>query len=224
MSAATAAATAASVNTPVILAIDTSAGTSIALVSVGTVLAASSTPDTMRHAEVVGSMIAQCLAEAGLSAAAVTHVAAGMGPGPFTGLRVGIAAAEVLALGVGAQLLPLVSHDGIAAQALAAHPGTAIRVVTDARRKEVYWSEYSGVDEHGCPTRVAGPALAKPDELPPTHAVRIDAAEVPAEALGLIADAMLASGATFEPMEALYLRSPDVTLSNGPKRVVQWMK
>ena len=210
--------------TPLILAIDTSAGTSIALVSAGAVVAASSTPDTMRHAEVVGTMIAACLAEAGLPAAAVTHVAAGMGPGPFTGLRVGIAAAEVFALGVGAQLLPLVSHDGIAREALAAHPGSSVRVVTDARRKEVYWSEYSGLDDNGCPTRVAGPALAKPDELPATHALRIDAAEVPAHALGLIADAMLAAGTAFEPMEALYLRSPDVTLSNGPKRVVQWMK
>jgi len=209
---------------PVILAIDTSAGTSIALVCEGTVLAAASTPDTMRHAEVVGSMIAQCFAEAGLAASTVTHVAAGMGPGPFTGLRVGIAAAEAFALGVDAQLLPMVSHDGIAREALAAHPGSAVLVVTDARRKELYWSEYSGLDENGCPTRVAGPALAKPDELPATHAARIDSTEVPAGALGLIADAMLAAGTQFSEAEALYLRSPDVTLSNGPKRVVQWMK
>jgi tRNA threonylcarbamoyl adenosine modification protein YeaZ len=211
-------------SSPVILAIDTSAGTSVALVSAGAVLAVTSTPDTMRHAEVVGTMIAQCLAEAGLSATAVSHVVAGMGPGPFTGLRVGIAAAEVFALGVGASVLPMVSHDGIAARALAAHAGCAVLVVTDARRKEVYWSEYSNLNPHGCPTRVAGPALAKPDELPATQAVRIDAAEVPADALGLIADAMLAAGEPFEPMAALYLRSPDVTLSTGPKRVVQWMK
>lgn len=213
----------------VILAIDTSAGTSVALVSLtGEVLAQWETDDTMRHAEVVGSGIASVLAEAGQVATDITLVAAGVGPGPFTGLRVGLAAAVAFATARNIPLLSTVSHDAIARGYCAARgadmPATGLRVVTDARRKEVYWSEYSGVND-GIPTRTQGPALAKPDELAVTvdHAVvpvRLDAVSVSAADLALVALAEHAAGIvrTFEP---LYLRSPDVTLSAGPKRVVQ---
>ena len=217
----------------VILAIDTSAGTSVALVSLtGEVLAQWETDDTMRHAEVVGSGIASVLAEAGQVATDITLVAAGVGPGPFTGLRVGLAAAVAFATARNIPLLSTVSHDAIARGYYGALTGAGegadqaagLRVVTDARRKEVYWSEYSGFND-GIPTRTQGPALAKPDELAVTvdHAVvpvRLDAVSVSAADLALVALAEHAAGIvrTFEP---LYLRSPDVTLSAGPKRVVQ---
>ena len=204
-----------------ILAIDTSAGTSIAVVDGDTVLAERSTADTMRHAEVIGEMIQSCLDEAGVRANQITHVAAGMGPGPFTGLRVGIAAAYAFSFGSGAQLLPMVSHAAIALQTLADQPAAAVQVVTDARRKEVYVSEYSGLDEGGCPTLVAGPDLAKPDDVAPFTGLRVDATEVSAAWLGRLAHRMLTAGHAFPEADALYLRSPDVTLSNGPKRVVQ---
>ena len=204
-----------------ILAIDTSAGTSIAVVDGDTVLAERSTADTMRHAEVIGEMIQVCLAEAGVRANQITHVAAGMGPGPFTGLRVGIAAAYAFSFGSGARLLPMVSHAAIALQTLADQPTAAVQVVTDARRKEVYVSEYSGLDEGGCPTLVAGPELAKPDDVAPFTGLRVDATEVSAAWLGRLAHRMLTAGHAFPEADALYLRSPDVTLSNGPKRVVQ---
>ena len=215
----------------VILAIDTSAGTSVALVTLtGEVVAQWETDDTMRHAEVVGSGIASVLAEAGKAATDVTAVAAGVGPGPFTGLRVGLAAAVAFATARNIPLLPTVSHDAIARGYYAAVTGegadqaAGLRVVTDARRKEVYWSEYSGVND-GIPTRTDGPALAKPDELAVTvdHTdvpLRLDAVSVSAADLARVALAEQAAGIvrTFEP---LYLRSPDVTLSAGPKRVVQ---
>lgn len=204
-----------------ILAIDTSAGTSIAVVDGNSVLAERSTPDTMRHAEVIGEMIQSCLAEAGVGAPQITQVAAGMGPGPFTGLRVGIAAAYAFSFGSGATLLPMVSHGAIALEALDADPLAAVQVVTDARRKEVYVSEYSGLDAGGCPTLAAGPALAKPDDVAPFAGLRVDATEVSAAWLGRLAHRMLATGHAFPEADALYLRSPDVTLSNGPKRVVQ---
>jgi tRNA threonylcarbamoyl adenosine modification protein YeaZ len=213
----------------VILAIDTSAGTSVALLSLaGEVLGLWETDDTMRHAEVVGSGIARVLADAGTDAANVTLVAAGVGPGPFTGLRVGLAAAVAFATARNLPLLPTVSHDAIA-RAYYAGLGeesqtSGLMVVTDARRKEVYWSEYSGVS-HGIPARSQGPALAKPDNLASVSArhdspVRLDAASVSAADLALVALAEQAAGIVrdFEP---LYLRSPDVTLSAGPKRVVQ---
>jgi len=213
----------------VILAIDTSAGTSVALVSLhGEVLAQWETGDTMRHAEVVGSGIARVLADARREATEVTLVAAGVGPGPFTGLRVGLAAAVAFATALDIPLLPTVSHDAIALGYFAAlgpesHPN-GLRVVTDARRKEVYWSEYSGVND-GVPTRTHGPALAKPEQLasasgPADAPVRLDAVSVSAADLALVALAEQSAGIVrdFEP---LYLRSPDVTLSAGPKRVVQ---
>lgn len=209
----------------VILAIDTSAGTSVAVVSNGRILAEHSVADTMRHAEVVGALILECLTSASITAADVTAVAAGMGPGPFTGLRVGIAAAEAFSVGAGIPLLPMVSHDGIAAARFASGAVGPITVVTDARRRELYWSTYSGLNTDELPERISGPNLAKQGEVPAEvlgiSPLTVDAAEVPAGALALVAERLLRAGHSFERYEALYLRSPDITLSNGPKRVVQ---
>lgn len=207
----------------VILAIDTSAGTSVAVVSLdGELLARRDTSDTMRHAEVVGSSIAGVLADAGISSTDVTLVAGGVGPGPFTGLRVGLAAAVAFATARDISLLPTVSHDAIARGYYVDHGpdsfATGLRVVTDARRKEVYWSEYSGFAD-GAPVRLEGPAVAKPDDLT-TAPTQIVAITVSAVDLALVALAEHAAGVSraFDP---LYLRSPDVTMSAGPKRVVQ---
>jgi tRNA A37 threonylcarbamoyladenosine modification protein TsaB len=80
----------------VLLAIDTSAGTSVAVVDLAQgVLAERGVADTMRHAEVIGALIQDCLAEAHVPASALSGVVGGMGPGPVTGLRVGIVAARV---------------------------------------------------------------------------------------------------------------------------------
>ncbi|MFT2815276.1 tRNA (adenosine(37)-N6)-threonylcarbamoyltransferase complex dimerization subunit type 1 TsaB [Leifsonia sp. A12D58] len=208
-----------------LLAIDTSAGTSVAVVDRDAgVIAEHGIPDTMRHAEVIGDLIQQCLTDAGIPISALSGVVAGMGPGPFTGLRVGIAAARVFALGAGKPLVPLVSHDAVAyGQYLAGASGPLI-VVTDARRKEVYWSAYSGCDEVGLPIRIDGPALSKPAELLEPEFVhagmpRVDATEISAGDLGMVAEISFANKRAFAADEPLYLRSPDVTLSAGPKRV-----
>jgi hypothetical protein len=207
----------------VILAIDTSAGTSVAVVSLdGEVLARRDTSDTMRHAEVVGSAIAGALADAGIRSTDVTLVVGGVGPGPFTGLRVGLAAAVAFATARDITLLPTVSHDAVARGYFVTQGpdsfATGIRVVTDARRKEVYWSEFSGFVD-GVPVRIEGPAVAKPEALK-TAPTQIVATAVSAVDLALVALAERAAGVSraFDP---LYLRSPDVTLSAGPKRVVQ---
>jgi len=94
-----------------LLAIDTSAGTAVALVADdGRVLAERSTDDTRRHAEVIGPFLDEVLREAGVSAFALRGVVVGIGPGPFTGLRVGIAAARAVALAAGIPLLPVPSQ------------------------------------------------------------------------------------------------------------------
>ena len=203
-----------------LLAIDTSAGTSVAIVDhAAGVLAEHSSDDTRGHAEIIGTLIAACLDESGVPVTALSGVVAGMGPGPFTGLRVGIAAARAFAIGAGTIVVPVVSHDAIAFGI----DGPTL-VATDARRSEVYWSAYSGSDAAGLPIRTRGPALAKATELATTvpgfDGYRlIEARTVSAAALGLLAESLHANGRHFALDEALYLRSPDVTISAGPKRV-----
>ncbi|MWC00097.1 tRNA (adenosine(37)-N6)-threonylcarbamoyltransferase complex dimerization subunit type 1 TsaB [Agromyces seonyuensis] len=203
-----------------LLAIDTSLGTSVAVVDFdGGVLAEVGTADTMRHAEVVGTAIAEALETAGVAPGDLSGVAAGMGPGPFTGLRVGIAAAHAFALGIGRPVVPVVSHDAVASAWYRDGGSGALRVLTDARRREFAWSVYEGVDDAGLPIRVEGPGLVLRTELPDFAGTSFEAAEVPAGALGLVAERAYAAGRDFPADEPLYLRSPDVTMSAGPKRV-----
>ena len=94
-----------------ILAIDTSIGTSVAVVTrQGEVLAERASEDTRGHAESIGRLIATVLE----ARPVITAVAAGVGPGPFTGLRVGIAAARAFGFGRGIPVLGVLSHDAIA--------------------------------------------------------------------------------------------------------------
>ncbi len=208
-----------------LLAIDTSAGTSVAVVDLqGGILAEHSSDDTRRHAEVIGSLIAACIADSGVQVSELSGVVAGMGPGPFTGLRVGIAAARAFAVGAGTIVIPAVSHDAIAFGCT-----EPTLVATDARRREVYWSTYSGSDAAGLPVRTSGPNLTKVGELETTvpgfaDYRLVEAATVSAGALGMLAETLYANGRRFEDSfdghpGALYLRSPDVTMSSGPKRV-----
>lgn len=223
-----------------ILGIDTSAGTSVAVVDPdGVVRAEAASADPLRHAEVIGTLLADALAQADATAAlgsagrpadaGITHVAAGMGPGPFTGLRIGIAAARAFALARGIPVVPVVSHDAVALQLLLhalltdADP-ERFAVVTDARRREVAFTVYDGLDDDGLPVRGTEPALAPRDEvdarLAELGAVRRDAATVPGPLLAIVAARAVAAGRTIAASEPLYLRSPDVTLPAGPKRVV----
>ena len=202
-----------------LLAIDTSAGTSVAVVDLDAgILAEESVADTRSHAEVIGTLIQAALTAARVAPQELSGVVAGMGPGPFTGLRVGIAAAHAFALGIGRPVVPVVSHDAIALGI--ERPSL---VVTDARRREVAWSRYDAPDELGLPVRVAGPELASPSDLETvvegySTLFRIDAPTVSAGSLGMLAERLYAAGRPFASPDALYLRAPDVTLST-PKRV-----
>jgi len=210
-----------------LLAIDTSTGTSVAVVdrdgASGELrcLAETGTSDTMRHAEVVGGLIRDALAAAGARPADLSGVAAGMGPGPFTGLRVGIAAAHAFALGIARPFVPIVSHDAIAWDWYRAGGAGALQVVTDARRREFAVSDYDGLDDDGLPVRTGGPRLVPRDAVPGVRGSRLEATIVPAGAIGLLAE--LAFAARRLPLAAdapLYLRAPDVTPSAG-KRVLR---
>jgi tRNA threonylcarbamoyl adenosine modification protein YeaZ len=210
-----------------ILGIDTSIGTAVGLVEPdGLVVAEASSLDPRGHAEVIGTLLADVV-----GAAHVTYVAAGMGPGPFTGLRVGIAAARAFALGGdggrGIPVIPVVSHDAVAFAQLVTDAAADIAtprfaVVTDARRREFAFTVYEGLDDDGLPVRVTEPALAHRDEvdgrLAELGAVRLDATVVSASMLAVVASRALAAGRTVGPAEPLYLRAPDVT---PPKQVVR---
>ncbi|NYF15590.1 tRNA threonylcarbamoyl adenosine modification protein YeaZ [Microbacterium sp. AK009] len=209
-----------------ILGIDTSLGTAVAVIEPdGVVVAAADSPNSLGHAEAIGGLLEQVLAPAD----AITHVAVGMGPGPFTGLRVGIAAARAFALGRGIPILPVPSHDAAAlglllGDAVAGADDTApFAVVTDARRREFAFSVFEGTDDDGVAVRIAGPLLAPRDELDDRlaalGAARRDVTAVPAAMVALAASRALAAGRTLATSEPLYLRSPDVTLPGAPKKV-----
>ena len=190
-----------------LLSIDTSTGTSLALVALdGRVLREASLDDSMRHAEAIGPL----LAELELPRSELTGVVVGVGPGPFTGLRVGIAAARAFAWGASLPLLPLVSHDAAALSAADSGVGRAV-IVTDARRREFFQTDYR-IDEFGIPRREAGPRIVTE---PNGELVRF----IRAANLGRVAAAKLARAEAYDPPTAVYLRSPDVTLASAPKRV-----
>ncbi|WP_353055641.1 tRNA (adenosine(37)-N6)-threonylcarbamoyltransferase complex dimerization subunit type 1 TsaB [Leucobacter sp. CX87] len=202
-----------------LLAIDTALGTSVALGKDGIIYEASS-DDPMRHAEAIGGLLAQVLERAGCDPATIDGVVAGVGPGPFTGLRVGIAAAHAFARGRELPLLPLQGHEAVALAMLewGAAP-SELRVVQDARRRELFVTEYGGLDWAGLPVRAAGPLL----EERVAHRPRpgdVWPARIPAARLVQLAARRLAAGREFEADRAVYLRVPDVRAPSAPKRVV----
>lgn len=209
-----------------ILAIDTSVGTAVAVVDDdGVVLAEGASENPLGHAEAIGGLLQNALAAA---PGELTHVAAGMGPGPFTGLRVGIAAARAFALGRGIPVVPVVSHDAVAlevflAGALTGTEPARFAVVTDARRREFAFTVYDGIDDDGLPVRATEPALIPRDQLDARlaelGAERRDAGAVSGAMVALIAGRSVAAGRVPATTEPLYLRSPDVTMPHGPKRV-----
>lgn len=167
-----------------VLAIDTSAAVSVALVSEsGGPLAARSCDQRRRHAESLAPLITQVLDDAVRDRRELTAVVAGTGPAPFTGLRVGLVTARALALALDIPVLGVPSVDALAAQAvsdLGLDPDDEILVATDARRKEVYWGRYrvvAGEGPYGVPLvdLVAGPDVARAATVAETWAAATSA-------------------------------------------------
>jgi tRNA threonylcarbamoyl adenosine modification protein YeaZ len=204
-----------------VLAIDTSAGTSVAVLKDGVALAEIEIADTRSHTESIGNAIQDALTAAGVKPNQIKSVAVGRGPAPFTGLRVGIAAALMFAEGAGAELFGIVSLDAIAKQEFAAQ-GVAndtaaeqpLLVTSDARRSEHYWALYSGLDRHGVPICIEGPKVNRPTDIEASLDERgIVAARtslvISARAIGELFEAQAAAGSLRHDVTALYLRNPD---------------
>lgn len=196
------------------LCIDTSAGTTVAVLQAGQVLSEVHFDENMKHAERIGDAIGQALSAAEIKPGQVTNVVVGRGPAPFTGLRIGIAAAVMFAEGSGAKLWGVTSLDAIARAAFDRHKQSSIPllVTADARRSEVYWALYSGLSESGAPVMIEGPGVAKPAALEDLLAgrefnrteIKINAAD-----LGKVFDAQQADGSASQNVTALYLREAD---------------
>jgi len=182
------------------------------------------------HGELLGPAIKEVLDEASVGPGELAAVVAGTGPGPFTGLRVGLVTAAAMSQALGIPAYGVCSLDGIGA----ATTGHTL-VATDARRKEVYWARY--VDG----TRVAGPGVGRP-ELVGAQARAAGASGVAGEAATRYADALglpvvdgpsfpelkmlarlaaerVVSGKPSEVLTPLYLRRPDATEPGRPKPV-----
>lgn len=190
------------------------------------VVAERTTIDAMRHGELLAPGIEAVLAEAGLVRQDLTAVAVGVGPGPFTGLRVGLVTARTLAAVLGIPVYGVCTLDVLAVEAVDTRSAEGPFVVaTDARRKEVYLAGYDADA-----VRQSGPVVTKPadaatdspvvgrgallypdafpDARPPEH-----------PSAGVLAGVVAEERAELHDPEPMYLRRPDTAAPHRPKRV-----
>jgi tRNA threonylcarbamoyladenosine biosynthesis protein TsaB len=186
--------------------------------------------DARRHAELLMPMITKVMADAGVARGDLDAIAVGVGPGPYTGLRVGVVTARVLGSVLGVPVHGVCSLDVIAARASAsAGAGREFLVATDARRREVYWARYDAAGR-----RVAGPAVGRASSIPGAAELPVAGAggqlypEAFGQAIGpAYPDARtlcrIAAGpagrVSLLAPEPLYLRRPDAREPGPPKRV-----
>jgi len=138
-----------------LLALDTTARIgSLALLRGGRVAGVWTGSPTSTHGQQLPGAIQGLLARAGLRVADVDLFAVAVGPGSFTGLRVGLATIQGLALVNGRQVVPVSSLEAVASGAAAAARGRRLAVWIDAQRGQVFGAVYEGTDD----TRAAGPA------------------------------------------------------------------
>ena len=182
------------------------------------------TVDARRQGELLAPMIEKVMADAGVDRAGLTAVAVGVGPGPYTGLRVGLVTARVLGSVLGIPVHGVCTLDIIAAEAA---PGREFLVATDARRKEVYWARYDAAGH-----RVEGPLVGPAADIPGARELPVAGAGgalYPAafgELLGpehpdarTLCELVAYNPAEPMPPEPLYLRRPDAREPGAPKRV-----
>jgi tRNA threonylcarbamoyl adenosine modification protein YeaZ len=211
----------------VLLAFDTATSVvTVALHDGERLVAQSSNDDAMRHGELLAPAITAVLDEAWVPRQDVTAIAVGVGPGPFTGLRVGLVTARTLGFVLEVPVYGVCTLDVLAAEAVdsGAVDGSFL-VATDARRKEVYWASYDVAGE-----RLDGPHVSRPadvaTDLPvvgrgavlyPESFPRAVGPEHPSAAV--LADIVTAERVELLDPEPLYLRRPDVMAPGKPKRV-----
>ena len=190
------------------------------------------TVNARAHGELLTPHVQQALAEANTQLGDVDAIVVGAGPGPFTGLRVGMVTAAAFGDALGIPVHPVCTLDAIAADVAGTEP---FAVATDARRREVYWAAYDPTGE-----RLDGPAVARPAEILDrltelgVRTIAGEGATRYADVLGLpavepaypspqglvfAASSALRTGADPAPLTPLYLRRPDAMEAVPRKRV-----
>ncbi|MFJ4099152.1 tRNA (adenosine(37)-N6)-threonylcarbamoyltransferase complex dimerization subunit type 1 TsaB [Amycolatopsis japonica] len=186
------------------------------------------TVDPRAHGELITPHALEAVKAAGVTLRDLDAIVCGVGPGPFTGLRAGMATAASLAHALGIPAYPVCSLDAIAADVA---PGEApFLVLTDARRREVYWAAYAADG-----SRTDGPHVERPADLQTTVKVAAgDGALLYADALGVqpieprfpspsglvkAAREALQSQSEPAPLTPLYLRRPDAVEPSARKKV-----
>jgi tRNA threonylcarbamoyl adenosine modification protein YeaZ len=184
--------------------------------------------DARAHGELLAPAIQGVLRDADVKPGELTAIVAGLGPGPFTGLRVGLVTAAALGHSLGIPTYGVCSLDALGW----GQPGTVL-AASDARRKELYWAIYADGE------RIAGPAVDRPDEVATRAAaagagravgegaakyelgLEIGEPRYPApEALAALAADRVRDRAPGEPLTPLYLRRPDATLPGQQRKSV----
>jgi tRNA threonylcarbamoyl adenosine modification protein YeaZ len=215
-----------------LLAIDTSSAAVTAAVHDGSAVVAEGTQlGAQSHGELLAPMIARVLAQAGAEPGDLTDIAVGTGPGPFTGLRVGIVTARVMGEALGVPVVGVCSLDAIAVEALACGAVAGeFAVATDARRREVYLATYSARGE-----RRTDPIVLRPADVDPAVGaapvagagawlypdVFADPREPQLVSASWLAQVAVPALGTLPDSTPLYLRRPDAVESAGRKRVTQ---
>jgi tRNA threonylcarbamoyl adenosine modification protein YeaZ len=185
--------------------------------------------DARRHAEVLASAVAATFRETGRVIGDVRAIAVGVGPGAFTGLRVGIASAQAMGDAHGVPVHGVLTLD---AMAYASDVDGPFAAVIDARRKELFWATYDSPM-----SRTSEPAAAKPQEivgrtgnLPVIGAQATPFADLfanvqppslpSAGSLGQLAHHRLVNNVAMLVARPVYLRRPDTTPPSAPKSVL----
>jgi tRNA threonylcarbamoyl adenosine modification protein YeaZ len=199
-----------------------------------TIAARRSAVDARAHGELLAPGVDAVLREAGVRPSDLGAIVAGLGPGPFTGLRVGLVTAASMGQVLGIPTYGVCSLDGLGRAATAAG---RVLVATDARRREIYWAVY----ERG--VRLTDPQVGRPVDVAQAVArmgvlsaigegahryadvlplALIDEPRYPpAQALAELAADRVRAGAPTEPLTPLYLRRPDAVAAAGRKSVLQ---
>ena len=184
--------------------------------------------DPRRHGEVLPTLINEVLHGTRHTPGDLGGVAVGVGPGAYTGLRVGIATAEALGLALKIPVTGVVTLDALA---FASGRSDPFAVVTDARRRQVFVALYrdhrtpEGESTVGAPDAVASALDGRPVLAPPETPSLLGVDLVPcappsASALCEVAVDRLRAGLPAEPVTPRYLRHPEVAAPAGPKSVL----
>ncbi len=188
------------------------------------VVAEYSSSESMKHGEMLAPGIADVLAQVGAASRDVTAIAVGVGPGPFTGLRVGLVTARTMALALGVPVYGVCSLDILAAEAIDAGHDEFL-IATDARRKEIYLASYASRQ------RVGGPEVVKPADVATDELVIGRGALLYPEAFpnsagpehpdaAVLADVVVRERFELLDPDPLYLRRPDAVAAYDSKKVL----